>query len=142
MTAGATGGQIVARTLRRLGAEIIFSVSGNQVLPVYDAAGDAGLRIIHMRHESAAAYAAAAHAELTGQPGVALTSAGPGFLAGLTGVAVARSMELPLLYLSGAAPLALRNMGAFQDLDQKRIGMTAWCETQKARLAGFIRTGN
>ncbi|RIK46541.1 MAG: hypothetical protein DCC58_02880 [Chloroflexi bacterium] len=121
MAAGATGGQIVARTLRRLGVEVIFSVSGNQILPIYDAAADAGLRIIHMRHESAAAYAAAVYAERTGQPGVALTSAGPGFIAGLTGVAVAQSMELPMLYLSGAAPLAQRGMGAFQDVAQHRI---------------------
>lgn len=127
MTAGATGGQIVARTLRRLGVDVVFSVSGNQILPFYDAAGEAGLRIVHMRHESAAAYAAAAHAELTGLPGVAFTSAGPGFLAGLTGLAVARSMELPLLYLSGAAPLAQCGMGAFQDLDQKRIA-TSICK--------------
>jgi thiamine pyrophosphate-dependent acetolactate synthase large subunit-like protein len=55
------------------------------------------------------------------RPGVALVSAGPGFLAGLTGVAVAASMELPLLYLSGASPISQRGIGAFQDLDQKRI---------------------
>ncbi|MBA3355571.1 MAG: hypothetical protein H0U18_06450 [Pyrinomonadaceae bacterium] len=55
-----TGGQIVAETLRELGADTIFSVSGNQILSIYDAAADFGLRLIHMRHESAAAYAAAA----------------------------------------------------------------------------------
>jgi acetolactate synthase I/II/III large subunit len=46
-----TGGQIVAQTLHDLGAKTIFSVSGNQILPIFDAAADAGLRIIHMRHE-------------------------------------------------------------------------------------------
>lgn len=119
------GGQVVAETLAELGGETIFSVSGNQVLSIYDAAGEAGLRIIHMRHESASVYAAAAFAEVRGVPGIALTSAGPGFLASLTGAAVARSMELPLLLLSGAAPTTRRNSGAFQDLDQAAAARVA-----------------
>jgi acetolactate synthase I/II/III large subunit len=120
-----TGGQMVAEALRELGAETIFSVSGNQILAVYDAAGDAGLRIIHMRHESAAAYAAAGWAELRGTSGVVLVSAGPGFLASLTGVAVARSMELPLLLLAGAAATTRQGAGAFQDLDQRAAALAA-----------------
>ncbi|MBA2454320.1 MAG: thiamine pyrophosphate-binding protein, partial [Chloroflexia bacterium] len=115
-----TGGQIVAATLAELGITTLFSVSGNQILPIYDAAADAGVRIIHMRHESAAAYAAAGWTEVTGIPGVLLVSAGPGHLAALTGVGVARSMELPMLYLSGASPVAERGLGAFQDLDQRQ----------------------
>ena len=63
-----TGGQIVVRTLRDLGAQRIFSVSGNQILPIYDAAGSGDLQIFHMRHESAAAYAAAASAEIEYRP--------------------------------------------------------------------------
>ncbi len=120
-----TGGQIVAATLAELGVQTIFSVSGNQILPIYDAAADAGLRIIHMRHESAAAYAAAGSAEITGMPGVLLVSAGPGHLAALTGVAVAHSMELPLLYLSGGSPVSERGLGAFQDLDQRQAARVA-----------------
>src|SRR5215475_1315146 len=106
-----TGGQIVVRTLRNLGAQRIFSVSGNQILPIYDAAGACGLRIIHMRHESAAAYAAAASAEIEYRPGIVLVSAGPAFVASLAGVAAARSMEVPLLFLSGASVTAGANAG-------------------------------
>jgi acetolactate synthase-1/2/3 large subunit len=113
-----TGGQLVCAALRSAGCDVIFSVSGNQILPIYDAAPEAGIRIVHMRHESASAYAAAAYAELTGGVGVALTSAGPGFLAGLQGVAASRTMELPLLYLSGDSATTQRGMGAFQELDQ------------------------
>src|SRR6185436_19339458 len=100
-----TGGQAVVRALRDLGVQVVFSVSGNQVLPIFDAAADGGLRIIHMRHESACAFAAAGGSELTSQPGVMLTSAGPAFLAALTGVATVKAMELPLLFLSGASPI-------------------------------------
>lgn len=116
-----SGGALVCATLKMLGLDRIYSVSGNQILPIYDAAGDAGLRIVHMRHESAAAYAATAASEIGGRPGVLLTSAGPGFLAALTGVAAARSMELPVLFLSGASPTTQRAIGAFQDLPQQQI---------------------
>lgn len=116
-----TGGQLVCAALQAAGCEVIFSVSGNQILPIFDAAPDAGIRIMHTRHESAASYAAAAYAELTGKIGVALTSAGPGFLAGLQGVAAAGTMELPLLYLSGDSSVSQRGMGAFQELDQTTV---------------------
>jgi acetolactate synthase-1/2/3 large subunit len=74
-----------------------------------------------MRHESAAAYAATAWAELTGKTGAVLTSAGPGFLAALQGVAACATMELPLLFLSGHSSVSQRGRGAFQELDQQRI---------------------
>jgi acetolactate synthase-1/2/3 large subunit len=118
MSSKITGGQAVVRTLQMLGVSTVFSVSGNQVLPIYDAARDAGVRLIHMRHESAAAFAAAGMSELTGQPGVLLTSAGPAFLAALTGVGTVRAMELPLIFLSGASPVNNSGYGNFQELDQ------------------------
>ncbi len=116
-----TGGEFVCDALAAADASTIFSLSGNQILPVYDAAGDAGIRIVHTRHESAAAYAATAWSEITGATGVVLTSAGPGFLAALQGVAACRSMELPLIFLSGDSSLAEADRGAFQALDQLRI---------------------
>lgn len=121
---GVTGGQIVVQALRDLGAQIIFSVSGNQILPIYDAAKACGLRIVHMRHESAAAYAAAAAAEISNQPGVVLVSAGPAFVSALAGVVTARSMEVPLLFLSGASATREAKAGAFQDFDQTGAART------------------
>ncbi|MEO8974002.1 MAG: thiamine pyrophosphate-binding protein [Ktedonobacteraceae bacterium] len=116
-----TGGHMVVQMLHDLGAQNIFSVSGNQILPLYDAAGEYGLRIIHMRHESAAAYAAAAAAEIRNQPGIVLVSAGPAFVAALAGVAAAKSMEVPLLFLSGASATTEMGAGGFQDMDQQSI---------------------
>lgn len=134
-----TGGQVAAATLAELGVKTIFSVSGNQILPLYDALPDAGIRIIHMRHESAAAYGAAGAAEITGEPGVLLVSAGPGHLAALTGVAVAMSMELPLLWISGASALADRGRGAFQDLDQRAAARVACKDALEATSVDQIR---
>ena len=131
MTSERSGGQHVCAALNAAGCDVIFSVSGNQILPIYDAAADAGLRIIHTRHESAAAYAAAAYAELTGRTGVALTSAGPGFLASLQGVAAAGAMELPVLLLSGDSAASQRGWGAFQELDQETVA-SAVCKANFA----------
>ena len=116
-----TGGQVAAQSLYQLGARLVFSVSGNQVLPFYDAAADNGLRIIHMRHEAASAFAAAGRSEITGQPGVLMTSAGPAFLAALTGVATVRAMELPLVFLSGDSPIRNAGFGTFQELNQQAV---------------------
>jgi len=135
-----TGGQIVARTLRDLGAQSIFSVSGNQILSIYDAVGACDLQIFHMRHESAAAYAAAASAEIKNQPGIALVSAGPAFVAALAGVAAVRSMEVPLLFLSGASATTDANAGGFQDFDQRGAARTVCKTSIEVTAVGQIRT--
>jgi len=111
----------------------VFSVSGNQVLSLYEAFATAGLRIVHMRHESAAAYAAAGLAEVTGEMGIVLVAGGPGFLASLVGVAVSASLELPLLLISGGPPANGDRPGAFQYVDQARIA-SAVCK-QTSRIA-------
>lgn len=121
-----TNADVVVQELMGHGIGTIFTVSGNQILPLIDAAGRAGIRLVHMRHETAAVYAAIAAAELSGHMSVALVSAGPGFLASLQGLGVARSMELPILLISGDAPVAQRGLGAFQALDQQTIA-TAVC---------------
>ncbi|MGI8688510.1 MAG: thiamine pyrophosphate-binding protein [Thermomicrobiales bacterium] len=134
-----TGGAIVARTLRDLGADVLFSVSGNQILPIYDAIIDTDLRLIHMRHESAAAYAAAAFAEMRDAPGVALVSAAPAFLAALPGVATCRQMELPLLFLNGAGRTAEVGAGGFQDFDYASAAQTVRKATVQVTNAAQIR---
>lgn len=116
-----SGGEIVARTLTSIGVDTVFTVSGNQILPVFDAAFDARLRMVHMRHETAAVYAAIGAAELHRRVAVALVSAGPGFLASLQGLGIANSMELPVILMAGAAPITQRHRGAFQDIDQRAI---------------------
>lgn len=123
-----TGGQIVAQTLRKLQIGTIFSVSGNQILPIFDAALDSGLRIVHMRHEAACAYAAAALADVQNRPGVVVVTAGPGYLAALPGVATAKNLEVPLLLLSGATATTEAGLGGFQDLDQPAVAR-ATCKT-------------
>ena len=116
------GSQLVTRALARQGVTTIFSLSGNQIMPVYDACIDAGIRIVHVRHEAAAVAMADAWAQVTGGVGVALLTAGPGLANGLAPLMSALHAESPVLLLSGDTPPAEDGLGAFQELDQ--AGMT------------------
>src|SRR2546421_5519511 len=71
------GADLLARTLAAAGARHVFTLSGNHVMPVFDAALEAKLSLIHVRHEAAAVHMADAWGRLTGQPGVALVTGGP-----------------------------------------------------------------
>ncbi|MEM9354781.1 MAG: thiamine pyrophosphate-binding protein [Pseudomonadota bacterium] len=104
--------------LKEAGVKTIFSLSGNQIMPVYDAALDADVRLIHTRHEGAAVYMAEAAAQLTGEVGVALLTAGPGFANALSAMYTAKESETALVVLSGDSPRARDRHGAFQELDQ------------------------
>jgi acetolactate synthase-1/2/3 large subunit len=115
------GADIVVRTLARAGVRRIFSLSGNQIMPVFDACIDAGIEIVHTRHEAAAVFMADATAQLTGQVGVALVTAAPGFANALGALYTARMSESAVLLLSGAAPIAQDGWGAFQELAQAEI---------------------
>src|SRR5215211_2668812 len=97
----ANGAALLAQTLARAGAGPIFTLSGNQILPVYEAGLDAGLRFIDGRHESAVANMADAWGRITGRPGIALVTAGPGHTNALTGLATALLSESPMILFSG-----------------------------------------
>ena len=115
------GADVLAQALAAAGARTIFSLSGNQIMPVYDAALDAGLRLIHVRHEAAAVHMADAWARLTGEAGVALLTAGQGHTNGVAALPTAWFAESPVVMLSGAAPLSQAGRGAFQEMDQPAI---------------------
>jgi acetolactate synthase-1/2/3 large subunit len=70
------GADIVARTLEALGVTCIFTLSGNHIMPVFDALLSTGIRLIHVRHEAACVHMADAWGRLTGRPGVALVTGG------------------------------------------------------------------
>ncbi len=112
------GADILARALARAGARQLFSLSGNQIMPVYDAALDAGLTITHVRHEGAAVHMADAWGRLTGEPGIALLTGGPGHANGIGALYTALASESPLVMLSGHAPLNQLGRGAFQEMAQ------------------------
>ena len=105
-------------TLANHGVEIIFSLSGNQIMPLYDACIDSNIRIIHTRHEASAVYMAEAYAQMSGKIGVALVTAGPGLLNAVSALYSAARSESPVLLISGDAALSMDGRGGFQELDQ------------------------
>ena len=115
------GAQWIVSALARRGVKIIFSLSGNQIMPLYDACIDAGIRIVHVRHEAAAVYMADAWSQITGEVGVAMLTAGPGITNGISPLFSAVQAESPVLLVSGDAAVAEDGMGAFQEMDQTAI---------------------
>ena len=115
------GAELLVDTLVQAGVRRIFSLSGNQIMPVYDACIDADISIVHVRHESAAVHMADAWAQVTGELGVALVTAGPGFGNALSGLFSARHSESPVLLLSGDSPVGADGNGAFQEMPQVEI---------------------
>lgn len=112
------GADLLVQTLALAGVTKIFSLSGNQIMPVYDACLDAGIKIIHTRHEGAAVFMADAWAQLTGEIGVCLVTAAPGAANAMGPLFSARQSESPVLLLTGDSPRGQDGKGAFQELDQ------------------------
>src|SRR5690242_9627648 len=115
------GADLVAHALARAGARHLFALSGNHVMPIFDAALDAGLRIVHVRHEAAAVHMADAWGRLTGEPGVALVTGGPGHANAVSALYTALAADSPLVLISGHAPLSELGRGAFQEMRQADI---------------------
>ncbi|HEX8438492.1 thiamine pyrophosphate-binding protein, partial [Archangium sp.] len=91
-----TGGQLVARMLKKEGVRHIFTLSGLHVAPIYAGCVEEGIQVIDTRHEQAAAHAADAYARVTRGVGVAVVTAGPGVTDALTGVANAHAASSPM----------------------------------------------
>ena len=112
------GADVVARALAAAGARHLFTLSGNHVMPVFDAAIDAKLSLVHVRHEAAAVHMADAWGRLTGEPGIALVTGGPGHANALSALYTALASESPMVLISGHAPLDELGKGAFQEMRQ------------------------
>ncbi|NKB57183.1 MAG: thiamine pyrophosphate-binding protein [Alphaproteobacteria bacterium] len=115
------GADLVAKTLAEAGVRTIFTLSGNQIMPIFDACIDVDIRLIHTRHEAAAVYMADAWAQITGEVGVAMITAAPGFANGLSPLFSARAAESPMVLLSGDSSVGQDGLGAFQELVQADI---------------------
>jgi acetolactate synthase-1/2/3 large subunit len=135
---GARGADLVAGTLARAGLRHLFALSGNHVMSVFDAALDARLPIVHVRHEAAAVHMADAWGRLTGEPGVALVTGGPGHANAVGALYTALAADSPLLLLSGHAPTTELGKGAFQELAQGEMAAPACKAAWTARSAATL----
>jgi acetolactate synthase-1/2/3 large subunit len=113
------GGNHAVAVARAHGIESMFTLSGVHVFPMYDAAvkGDQPMRLVDVRHEQTAVFAAEATAKLTRRPGLAVLTAGPGVTNGISAVTSAWFNGSPLLVVGGRAPAYRWGTGSLQELD-------------------------
>jgi len=118
------GSQAVMESLLAEGVDIIFGYPGGAIMPVYDALYDYQKKIRHIlvRHEQGAGHAAEGYARLTGNPGVALVTSGPGATNLVTAITDAMLDSVPIVCITGQVAASLLGSDAFQEADV--IGIT------------------
>ena len=112
------GADILVAALKQAGVSRIFTLSGNHIMTIFDALIGSGIEIVHTRQEAAAVHMADAWARLTGEVGVAMVTGGQGHTNAIAALPTAMAGEVPVLLLSGHAPLRELGMGSFQEMRQ------------------------
>jgi acetolactate synthase-1/2/3 large subunit len=117
------GGDFAVAVAQAHGVSTLFTLSGAHVFPVYDGAvrADPPMRIVDVRHEQTAVFAAEAIGKLTRTPGLAVLTAGPGVTNGVSPIAQAHFNGIPLVVIGGRAPSNRWGTGSLQELDQPPI---------------------
>ena len=115
------GANALVNAFETAGITKVFTLSGNHIMPIYDAIFDSKIDLIHTRHEAAAVHMADAWARLTGEAGIALVTGGPGHANAISALYTATMAESPVVLLSGHAPLGQLGKGAFQEMRQTDI---------------------
>jgi acetolactate synthase-1/2/3 large subunit len=116
-SASVHGGRLVARALRSRGVEHLFTLSGGHLFSIYDGCREEGIKIVDVRHEQAAVWAAEGYAKATRRPAVAALTAGPGVTNGMSAIAGAYYNRSPLTILGGRAPEMRWGSGSLQEID-------------------------
>ncbi len=136
------GADIAIRSLARLGVKRIFTLSGNHIMSLFDAALDAKIELVHVRHEAAAVHMADAWGRLTGEPGIAMVTGGPGHANAVGALFAALGAEAPLVLLSGHAATWELGRGGFQELRQADLAApvtkASWMANSAATLGRDI----
>ena len=116
-------GELAVAVARAHGVETLFTLSGAHVFPMYDGAvkAEPPMRILDVRHEQTAAFAAEATGKLTRVPGLAVLTAGPGVTNGVSAIAQAQFAGSPMVVVGGRAPQNRWGSGSLQELDQPPI---------------------
>lgn len=135
------GGELIAKVLNMQGVEHVFTLCGGHISPILVAAKSRNIKVVDTRHEATAVFAADAMSRLTGQPGVAIVTAGPGATNTLTAVKNAQLAMSKLIVIAGAPATALRGRGALQDVDLVELFTPAvkWC-TSVSKVKDLVKT--
>ncbi len=139
-----TGAHLFIRCLKLEGVKKVFTIVGDTILPLVDAAHEEGIEFIDARHEGAAMHMADAYARITGEPSVGMFTGGPGFANAISGLPAIYTSESPVIFVAGCAELPEKGMVTFQEIDQ--IAMAApvtkgsWLVHDTTRIPEFVAT--
>ena len=125
-----TGGRLLVDCLEAQGVERAFCVPGESYLEVLDALHDSTIRTINARQEGGAAMMADAEGKMTGRPGVAMVTRGPGATNAAAGVHIAKQDSTPMLLLVGQIGRDMKGRDAFQEVDYRQTfrDLAKWVE--------------
>jgi acetolactate synthase-1/2/3 large subunit len=138
------GGAHAVAAARRHGVQTMFTLSGGHVFPLYDGAvkADPPMRIVDVRHEQTAVFAAEATARLTRGTGLAVLTAGPGVTNGVSAITTARFNGAPLVVIGGRAPDYRWGSGSLQEIDHPAllgaVTKRAWTEHRSDRVGAAV----
>src|SRR6478672_1726620 len=136
------GADIVIRALELQGVTRIFTLSGNHIMSLFDAALGRPVDLVHVRHEAAAVHMADAWGRLAGEPGIAMVTGGPGHANAMGALFTALGAESPLVLLSGHAATWELGRGGFQEMRQADMAApvtkAAWTARSAAGLGRDI----
>jgi acetolactate synthase-1/2/3 large subunit len=142
--ASAHGGSAAVAAARRHGARTMFTLSGGHVFPLYDGAvrADPPMRIIDVRHEQTAVFAAEATARLDRDPGLAVLTAGPGVTNGVSAITTAHFNGSAVVIIGGRAPDYRWGSGSLQEIDHPRllapVTKRAWTEHEAGQVGSSV----
>jgi acetolactate synthase-1/2/3 large subunit len=138
-----TGAQALIKSLEMEGTEVVFGLPGGAILPVYDPLIDSSIRHILVRHEQGAGHMAEGYAHVTGRPGVAMVTSGPGATNIVTPLADAFMDSIPIVVISGQVAYSVIGTDAFQEADTVGITMPVtkhnWLVTDAQDIPRAVR---
>ena len=138
------GGHLFTRCLKQEGVKRVFTIVGDTILPLVDAAADEGIEFIDTRHEGAAMHMADGYARITGEPTVAMFTGGPGYSNAISALPAIYTSESPVIFVAGCAELPEQGMTTFQEIDQvsmaEPVTKGSWLIHDKNRIPEFVAT--
>ena len=138
------GGHLFIRCLKQEGIEKVFTIVGDTILPLVDAAADEGIEFIDTRHEGAALHAADGYARITGRPACGIFTGGPGFSNAISALPAIYTSESPVVFVAGCAELPEKGMATFQEIDQVSMAgpvtKGSWLIHDLKRIPEYVAT--
>ncbi len=143
------GGKVVAKAIKAEGIDHIFTLCGGHIQAIYDGCLDEGIRVVDTRHEQSAAHAADGWTRVTGKPGVAAVTAGPGVTDSVTAVANAFRAQVPMVLIGGQGaqvlgPFGGKDRGALQEMNHVELmrPVTKWATSvpETRRLGEYMQS--